>query len=214
MEKSISDYLDAVCAPIHSKVVSAAARAELTDHLAERCREFAEQGLDEADAARQALSLMGDPETLGRRIAAANRPYQSLLTLLGGTALIAAGLFLAVWWGGGINPLSLYDLGSLVAVIILSGGYGLMVCRGKPTWPVFLRGVRTGALYAAVLLTVTSCIMILEKLDNVDTLGPAIAVAVMSLFYGIVLSMAARVAEHRVTPPEPGSILRQLTTNS
>jgi hypothetical protein len=157
---------------------------------------------------------MGDPETLGRRIAAANRPYQSLLTLLGGAALMTAGLLLAVWWGGGIYPLHFYDLSALATVIILSGGYGLMVCRGKPTWPAFLRGVHTGAIYAGVLGFLIGGIIMLENLSDPQALGPGIQLCLLNILYGVFVSAAARVAEHRVTPPEPGSILRQLTTNS
>ena len=78
--ESIRRYLDRVCAHLHWPPYRARVRRELTDHILSRADELqSERGLPEADAVREALRLLGDPDALGRTLHHARLPLGRLL---------------------------------------------------------------------------------------------------------------------------------------
>lgn len=78
--EAIRRYLDRVCAHLHWPPYRARVRRELTDHILSRADELqSTRGLSEADAVREALRLLGDPDTLGRALRHARLPLGRLL---------------------------------------------------------------------------------------------------------------------------------------
>ena len=86
-------WLDAVCAHVRGTRRRAAVRAELSGHLDDRIRILMASGMSAEQAVEQAILSMGDPDKLGRALAAADRPmhrlfYWLLLLFLWATLLI------------------------------------------------------------------------------------------------------------------------------
>lgn len=198
MQKCISDYLDAVCASIGKESLRESVRGELADHLIERYREFENAGMDTEEAAQKIVGRMGDPRELGKRIVAANRSVYNIITMCIGTVLFILVLLFIFMMVGTVDMF--IDISSGIFVLGISSAYGLLSCRGKPTIISFIRGVRSGAIYSGILCSVIALVGILYTMnEDLDGIGTKIAVSLISIIYGIILSMLARAAEIRLS---------------
>ena len=76
----IAPYLDRVCRYLLWPPYRARVRRELTDHILSRAAMLREErGLEEEQAVREALGLLGDPDALGRALRHARFPLGRLL---------------------------------------------------------------------------------------------------------------------------------------
>ncbi|MCL2078017.1 MAG: permease prefix domain 1-containing protein [Oscillospiraceae bacterium] len=209
MQKDMSDYLDRVCAAIRGNTLRQAARGELADHINERYGELLKEGLAPETAALETVKRMGDPETLGRRISAANRmsfSCRGLVTI--GIGLAVAVLILALGFYTIGGELAFFiDLPSLILVGGLSAAYALLHCGKEMSLLRFLGALKTGALYAGVIIWIIGIMTMLHKMQSDPyTVGSIIAVSMISLLYGLLISAAARITEKHLSPPEAGVI--------
>lgn len=182
------------------------ARNELTDHMAERFGELTGAGTEPEEAARQTVERMGDPALLGKRITAANRSNYSLITLYIGALLFVLVLFYTVLTVGDASMF--IDMPGIISVAGLSAAYGLLSCKGKPTLIMFIRGIKNGALYIGGLCFITGLISMLYTMNEDPAgLGAKVAFSLLSLFYGIIISIIFRAVETRLSAP---SIIREI----
>ena len=93
----IDRWLHRVCAHIRSPLRREAVRQELLDHLNDRIRLLEAQGMTPEQAARQAVASMGDPDAVGRALAAADRPWRRFWSWLVTLFFWAAALFLLLF---------------------------------------------------------------------------------------------------------------------
>jgi hypothetical protein len=206
MQKFMTDYLDETCAAIRGRELRQTARSELADHMRERYGDFVADGLEPEMAALETIKRMGDPETLGKRITAANRSNKGLIYALIGLiifitviTIIIIGHGASYWW--------FVDYWSLFSVVTLSAGYALLCCGRKLTILNFVRHVKTGALYAGGITSIIAFVLFLQVMAyKPEVLGLRAAFTVTSALYGLLLSMAARIAESRLPAPEDRAI--------
>ncbi|MCL2018162.1 MAG: permease prefix domain 1-containing protein [Oscillospiraceae bacterium] len=206
MQKFMSDYLDEVCTNIRGKTVRQVARGELFDHMKERYAGLLDEGLTEEAATLETVKRMGDPETLGRRITAANRSVSELIILCMGFILTAL-IFIGVLAALGAEFEWFIDTISFIVVLGFSAVYGFLYCGRKLSLINFLSGVKTGALYAGAVSCILGVMTVLHRIgENPDSIGYVISIAMVSLLYGFLISAAARIAERRLLPTGDGVI--------
>jgi cell division protein FtsW (lipid II flippase) len=87
-----SAYLERVCAQVKAKKVHEEIRLELINHLDELVAEGISEGLEEQEAVKQALSMLGDADAVGKQLHSAHKPLMewSLLGIV--AALVGVGL--------------------------------------------------------------------------------------------------------------------------
>ncbi|MGN7455321.1 FtsW/RodA/SpoVE family cell cycle protein [Paenibacillus pasadenensis] len=113
-------YLDAVCSKVRAKDRHAEIREELLGHLEELAEELRAEGMEEQEAAREALRRMGDAERVGAGLHLAHRPKPDLwLAAMAGLMLLAG---LAYVYG----LQQLYELPSVVESSLGLGALGLL----------------------------------------------------------------------------------------
>ncbi|MCL1824008.1 MAG: permease prefix domain 1-containing protein [Oscillospiraceae bacterium] len=206
MQKFMSDYLDEVCAAVRGSALKQAARIELTDHMKERYADLTQEGFSEENAALETVKRMGEAEVLGKRITAANRSVYAILAPLCGLGLFVFALVL-MFFGKGGRFAYFYDPSSFLGVTGLTVAFGVLSCKSKPELIKFIRGFKSGALYAGGIIWVVGIILMLNRMaEDPASVGFNIAVAMISLLYGLLLSAAAKIAENHITVPEAGAI--------
>jgi hypothetical protein len=205
MKKHMTDYLDEVCKSIKGRELRQTARSELAVHMSERYGELESEGLEADAAALETVKRMGDAQTLGRRITAANRSLRKTLIALGSLALFILSFLFTVLLSG--EPVWYLDAASFMAVGGLSTAYGILCCGRSLNLRSFFKHVKTGALYAGGISTLIGFIAILQIMGgDLQYLGTAVATAIITLIYGLTLSAAARIAESRLPAPQEGAI--------
>lgn len=63
---------------------------------------------------------------------------------------------------------------------------------------VFFRFLGNGALLAGALGTIIGVVIMLQNLDDLSTIGPPLAMAILTIFYGLIVKFFAAAAESRV----------------
>jgi len=206
MQKFMTDYLDEVCKSVRGKELRQTARGELADHMRERYGDLIADGLEAETAALETIKRMGDPETLGQRISEANRSHKGLFYGLCGLILFVS-VITAIIIGHDASFIWFIDFWSLFAVLNLSAAYALLCCGRKLTVLNFVRYIKTGALYAGAITSITAFVLFLQALvASPDFAGMRMAFTLISLIYALLLSAAARIAESRLPAPEDGAI--------
>jgi len=201
----MTDYLDRVCAEIRGGELRQAARSELVDHMKERYDSFIAGGAEPEDAALETIKRMGDPEELGHRITAVNRPIGGLIFGFVGFVLFLLTSLIIISIRGDFSWF--FDEMAFLTVVILSAACGFLLCGFKFNLSKFINGVKFGALYAGGLGFVVGIIcMLFGMAESLEGVGDTIATAMLSLFYGILLSLAAKIAGSRISAREPGAI--------
>ncbi|WP_194843422.1 FtsW/RodA/SpoVE family cell cycle protein [Paenibacillus sp. B01] len=144
-------YLDAVCSKVRAKERHAEIREELLGHLEELAEELRAEGMEEPEAAREALRRMGDAERVGAGLHLVHRPKPDLWLAAMAVLLLLAGLAYVY----GLQQRWPYE-STLLQKQLLHGAAGLVVltaCYYAPlqslrrwSWPIFGAGA---ALLAA-----------------------------------------------------------------
>lgn len=92
-------YMEVVLSQIESREVQSEVSLELKHHILDISAEYLQDGLTEAEAITQAISRMGDAQTVGRELNKIHRPRFNW-SVFGLTLLLAAtGLFMAYYIG-------------------------------------------------------------------------------------------------------------------
>jgi hypothetical protein len=190
----MTDYLDNVCAAIRGGELRRAARSELVDHMRERYDWFIAEGKEPEAAALETIKRMGDPELLGQRISKANHSGKGIFFgLIGLVVFIIASLFVIGihghfdWF---IQPFEFF------IVAVLSAACGFLFCGFRFDLTKFIIGIKFGALYAGGMLFVVGIICMLYGMaPTPEGIGDAMATAMISLYYGTLISLAAKIAE-------------------
>jgi hypothetical protein len=206
MQKFMTDYLDEVTKAVKGRELRQTARGELADHMRERYGDLLADGLEPEMAALETIKRMGDPETLGQRITKANRSNKGLIYALIGLIIFITVITMIII-GHGASYFWFIDYWSLFSVVTLSAGYTFLCCGRKLTVLNFVRHIKTGALYAGGITSIIAFVLFLQVIVfTPEYAGLRAAFTVLSALYGLLLSMAARIAESRLPAPDDGTI--------
>jgi hypothetical protein len=202
----MTDYLDKTCKAIRGRELRQTARGELADHMRERYGDLLADGSEPEAAALETIKRMGDPETLGQRITAANRSYKGIINALIGLIffVFAISLFGII---DGAEFVWFLDAASLVQVTVLAAAYAFLCCGRRLTFLKFVHHLKNGALYAGGISLIALLMIVFQMMaGSPEYIGYKLATALISLLYGLLLSAAARIAESRLPAPEDGII--------
>jgi hypothetical protein len=206
MKKHMTDYLDEVCKSIKGRELRQTARSELAVHMSERYGELESDGLEADAAALETVKRMGDAETLGRRITAANRSFKGLINAFIGFVffIFAISLFGII---DGVEFLWFVDFVSFAQIIVLTAAYAFLCCGRRLTLLRFINHFKNGALYASGISLIALLMILFQMMGgSPEETGYRLATALTSPLYGLLLSAAARIAESRLPAPEEGAI--------
>lgn len=94
MNKSATDFIDTVLAQIKYKKVHNTIAEELNSHINELAEDYMTEGIKEEEAFCKAVSQMGNPTEIGRRLHKTHKPKPewSIMLLLG--AIVGYGLYI------------------------------------------------------------------------------------------------------------------------
>ena len=98
----------------------------------------------------------------------------SIILLFGITG--GAGLHALVWF---------IDLPSLIGIILICAA--VVLCSGVQGKKEVLRIVQKAVIPAGVFMALTAGIVLLASLDNVEYIGPNLAVAILSMAYAVLI---------------------------
>jgi hypothetical protein len=208
MRKIMSDYLDTVCAGIADKQLRTAIHAELTAHLREHFADLAAEGKTEDEAAMLAVASMGDARELIRKLNTANRSKRGLLLAAACSAsvlLLAATVLRELSLGSYFHP------PALIITLLLAGLLSLAcTARGQITVNTFCRSLSGNGLISGGIVLIIGFVSTMTRLDTPETIGPHVAVAILAMLYGLMLSAAAKIVEHWTAPPNVDVLLSKL----
>jgi hypothetical protein len=209
MRKIMSDYLDTVCAGITDRQLGSAIRAELTAHLRERFSDLTAEGKTEDEAAALAVAAMGDANELTRKLNAANRSKRTLL--LAAACSAAAVLLLGASFMSEATLAAFFSPAALIVTLLLAVALSLAcTARGEITVNAFCRSLSGNGLISGGIVLIVELSIVMGRLDTPEELGPSVAVAVLAMLYGFMLSAAAKIAEHWTAPPNTEAFLPKL----
>lgn len=188
MQKALSDYLDEVCGGLRDEVLAEALRAELTAHLQEYMADCMKEGETPERAAREAVRRMGSPERLRKYIVRAHRPRGSIAFALGGALLFLFALLAAILTAGMVLT-NFLDAASLLFVLLSGAGLALLASAKNLSWRQFFSNMRVTSLIGGGLCTLIGIINFSFNAHSLpaDAFAPSIAVALLGLFYGVIL---------------------------
>ena len=109
-------------------------------------------------------------------------------TFLLGIGLFSVAILIALTVGG--EMLSFVHIPSFLFVIGVASGLGLASYRGKGMI-AYISGCKKHFISAGVVGTVIGTVQMLSTLDDPSQIGKGMAVALLSVFYGIVFYCAA-----------------------
>lgn len=102
-DRSMEDFLDAVCGQIRFKSVHSSIKNELSDHIACLKDEYISEGMDDENAALKALQQMGNPVLIGRQLNQAHSPKTEWSILVLALVLTGIGGFIQFLLSG-VSP--------------------------------------------------------------------------------------------------------------
>ena len=206
MNKSITEYLNLVCAKIKSRQARLAARAELMGHIQASVEDLKRAGFDGDEAVKTALERMGDPSDIGAKMASFNAPWKYLFTTAAGAAMLAA-IFI---WLGVFRRVYLFDPSALLFVILLTLAFVLIGGLSRLTKLSAVARGRTAALYAGGIGMVIGVVDVLGNIGDLASFAVALSFCVTSILYGLLASALLTSIGHFFRPLEPNEIRRIL----
>jgi len=206
MNKNVSMYLDKVCSQIKSKQTRLSTRSEIAGHIRLSIDELKESGMDEAEATETALSLMGNPQDIGKRIAEFNLPWQNILTTIIGGLILAV---LLIWV---IIHRQIYflDISALGFVVMLTLAFVLVGGLSQLTRLSALARARSAALYAGGIGVILGLLEALGNIGDLYSLGVGLSFCITSALYGIIVSAVMTSIGHLLRPLEANDIRKIL----
>jgi hypothetical protein len=209
MYKIISDYLDSATSGIRGKRRREALREELNAHIREHMERIVAGGATEDEAARQAIAAMGESSELAKQISGRRGSFPAMPVVAGAFAALVLATLIAI--SGGVIW-QFVSAASLYLVVVFGGAIAVAPLR-KFNWHGFWRNLSSSAILAGVLGVVTSMIIMCGRLSAPEMIGPSVSVALISLFYGLLLSAAARIAVGLTNPHSDASKSESLPSN-
>jgi hypothetical protein len=204
----MSDYLDTVCAGIADKQLRSAIQAELTAHLREHFADLTAEGKTEDEAAMLAVASMGDANELIRKLNAANRSKRGLLLAAACSATV---LLLVTTILREVSLTRYFSPAALLTTLLLAGTLSLAcTARGPITVNAFCRSLSVNGLISGGIVLIIGFVSMMARLDTPEMIGPGVSVAILAMLYGLVLSVAAKIAEHWTAPPNMEVFLSKL----
>ena len=119
-------------------------------------------------------------------------------TFLLGIGLFSAAILIALMVGG--RMLAFVHVPSLLFVIGVAAGLGLASYSGNGMI-AYISGCKKHFISAGVVGTVIGTVQMLTTLDDPSQIGKGMAVALLSIFYGVVFYCAADSLVSKLTSP-------------
>ena len=121
-----------------------------------------------------------------------NKKGNMAMTIVGIVMLIIANIKL--FFGGGsmgmaISPALLIDLPSLILITVIMTG--LILLSGKRDKFAVFELIDKSVMSVGIFVCLFTAIVILSRLDDPSSIGPHLAVCILSLFYAIILKLVA-----------------------
>ncbi len=121
-----------------------------------------------------------------------NKKGNMTMTVVGIVMLIIA--IIMLFFGGGsmgmaISPALLIDLPSLILITVIMTG--LILVSGKRDKIAVFELIDKSVISVGIFVCLFTAIVILSRLDDPSSIGPHLAVCILSLFYAIILKLAA-----------------------
>ena len=121
-----------------------------------------------------------------------NKKGNMTMTVVGIVMLIIA--IIMLFFGGGsmgmaISPALLIDLPSLILITVIMTG--LILVSGKRDKIAMFELIDKSVISVGIFVCLFTAIVILSRLDDPSSIGPHLAVCILSLFYAIILKLAA-----------------------
>ena len=121
-----------------------------------------------------------------------NKKGDMAMTIVGIVMLIIA--IIMLFFGGGsmgmaISPALLIDLPSLILITVFMTG--LILVSGKRDKTAIFELIDKSVMSVGIYVCLFPAIVILSRLDDPSSIGPHLAVCILSLFYAIILKLVA-----------------------
>ena len=121
-----------------------------------------------------------------------NKKGNMAMTIVGIVMLIIA--IIMLFFGGGsmgmaISPALLIDLPSLTLITVIMTG--LILLSGKRDKFAVFELIDKSVMSVGIFVCLFTAIVILSRLDDPSSIGPHLAVCILSLFYAIILKLVA-----------------------
>ena len=121
-----------------------------------------------------------------------NKKGNMAMTIVGIVMLIIA--IIMLFFGGGsmgmaISPALLIDLPSLILITVIMTG--LILLSGKRDKFAVFELIDKSVMSVGIFVCLFTAIVILSRLDDPSSIGPHLAVCILSLFYAIILKLVA-----------------------
>ncbi len=192
MQQSVSDFLNNVCSHIRSRKWQVAIRSEISGHIADKVSELCNKGMSEDEATAAAIRQMGNPNQIGQHLAKLHKPETAYM-ICGLLVFIALFPFSVFVTGGRISefidPASMFTVFVGTAALVLAGGVRSLNAE------IFLQRFSKLVMPVGAVWSVFGVILIMRRLSDPASIGPAFSVVLLSLFYAFILSVIARALE-------------------
>lgn len=121
-----------------------------------------------------------------------NKKGNMAMTIVGIVMLIIA--IIMLFFGGGsmgmaISPALLIDLPSLILITVIMTG--LILLSGKRDKFAVFELIDKSVMSVGIFVCLFTAIVILSRLDDPSSIGPHLAVCILSLFYAIIIKLVA-----------------------
>ncbi|MBP3204942.1 MAG: FtsW/RodA/SpoVE family cell cycle protein [Lachnospiraceae bacterium] len=142
--KDVEQYIHTVTGQMRSKRAQTAIAQELRDHIGCQTAEYMAKGMNEEEAAKQAVEDMGDPVAVGAQLDQVHRPRPAwrMLALI----MILSILSNYLWSAAGMMNLMPTVVGLAAMVIVYLVDYSFLAGRGERLASAFLILYVLGAL--------------------------------------------------------------------
>ncbi len=192
MQQNVSDFLNSVCSHIRSRKWQVAIRSEISGHIADKVSELCKNGMSEADATAAAIKDMGNPHHIGEHLAKLHKP-ETAYAVCGLAVFMLLFPFSVLMAGGNVfdfvDPTSMLTVLVGTVVLVLVGGVKALNAE------IFLQRFSKLVLPVGGVWSIFGLILLMRRVNDPASLGPAFSVIMLSLFYAFMLSVIAKALE-------------------
>ncbi len=148
--RGVEQYIHTVTGQMRSKCAQAAIAEELRDHIGCQTAEYMAKGMNEEEAAAQAVEDMGDPVVVGAQLDQVHRPRPAWGML---ALILLISLFSTLLWNSaGMRNLMPTVIGLVAMVIVYLLDYSFLAGRGRWLAAAFIALYVLGALYFPITI--------------------------------------------------------------
>ena len=146
----VEQYIHTVTGQMRSKRAQTAIAEELRDHIGCQTAEYMAKGMNEEEAAAQAVEDMGDPVVVGTQLDQVHRPRPAWGML---TLILLISLFSTLLWNiAGMRNLIPTVIGLVAMVIVYLLDYSFLAGRGRWLAAAFIALYVLGAFYFPITI--------------------------------------------------------------